>query len=292
MTNPEIVKVDGCGQIAKTWIANVKFKEIPDQFQMGAFVTLLKDKPYHIGMVELGLQKYYLILHCKGRPIRNSHCKDLLQTVFEKIHFKCQIEQMAAFNGYHLELFGLSTKTTCDSEQTDQEDLEPEEQEELGKLYDTANTKDDLDQIYQDYLKKHHHHALALKTKASETKAQINWVTDTPATLEVVTKRSLREWQKLEWVLLRDRAIYGGESLRTNPRVDHWDQFFKLYYDISPVGEPRQRMEQAFKTFADHVKAVTGKVITRADLQKGGSEKMLRMACAINAIRIFLCWRM
>ena len=107
MTNPEIIKVDGCGQIAKTWVANVKFKEVPDQFQMGAFVTLLKDKPYHIGIVELGLQKYHLILHCKGRPIRNSHCKDLLQTVFEKIHFKCQIEQMAAFNGDHLELFIL-----------------------------------------------------------------------------------------------------------------------------------------------------------------------------------------
>ena len=35
-------------------------------------------------------------------------------------------------------------------------------------------------------------------------------------------------------------------------------------------------MEQAFKTFAGHVQAVTGKVITRTDLQKGGSEKEIR----------------
>jgi hypothetical protein len=115
-----------------------------------------------------------------------------------------------------------------------------------------------------------------LRTKVEE-KVKINWITDMPPTLEVVTKRSLGEWQKLEWVLHRDRAIYGDDTLRTNPTVNHWEQFYKLYYDISPVGEPRKRREQAFRTFADHVKAVTGKVITKADLQKTGPEqKVLR----------------
>jgi hypothetical protein len=53
---------------------------------MGAFVTLMKDKPYHVGIVDMGLQRYHLTAH--GKAIRNSHCKDLLQTVFEKAHFK------------------------------------------------------------------------------------------------------------------------------------------------------------------------------------------------------------
>jgi len=277
MTIPQIIEVDGCGQTAKTWVADVKFAEVPDQFQMGAFVTTLRDKPYHVGIVDLGLQKYHLIFHGKGRPIRNSQCKDLIQTVFERAHFKYQIEQLAAFNGYHMEVFGFSKHPTYEEpEEQDPEELNPDDQEDLGKLYETAEKKDDLEAIYQDYIKKHNQSAIALGTKLEE-KVKINWITDMPPTLEVVTKRSLREWQKLEWVLHRDRAIYGDDTLRTCPTIGHWEQFYKLYYDISPVGEPRKRREQAFKTFADHVKAVTGMVVTKEDLQKTGPEqKVLR----------------
>ena len=272
MTTPEIIEVDGCGQTAKTWVANVRLNAPFDQLQMGAFVTMLKDKPYHVGIVDMGLQRYHLIFH--GKAIRNSHCKELLQTVFEKAHFKYQIEQVAAFNGYHMELFGLSKQTPEDTEQD--RELEPEEQEDLSNLYDTAEKIEDLETIYQDYLKKHSQHLLALRAKSEQT-VKVNWITDMPPTLEMVTKRSLREWQKLDWVLLRDRAIYGDDTLRTQPTIDHWEQFFKLYYDISPVGDHRKRLEQAFKTFADHIQAVTGKVVTKADLQKTGPEqKVLR----------------
>ena len=218
MTNLQILEVDGCGQNAKTWVANVKLKKMPDQFQMGAFVVALQDKPYHIGIVDMGPQKYHVIFHSKGRPIRNSHCKDLLQTVFERARFQCHIEQLAAFNGYHMEVFGLSAQTTCEEPEADQGDLNPDEQEDLGNLYDTAEKKEDLESIYQDYMKKYSQHTLAVRTKAAEAKkVQINWVTDMPPTLEVVSKRKLGEWQKLEWVLHRDRAIYGDDSLRTNP---------------------------------------------------------------------------
>ena len=281
MALPSIKEVQPNGTDAVTWVCEVQFKEDLSQTMTRDLMAHLACKPYRFGVAVVEAHKYMMVIHGLKGSTSNSNCKLMLSRAFKNASVDAEISNFAALNGYHLELFGLCHTYKENVEPEEPNELNPDEQEELSGLYDNANSKEELGQICQGYFAKRDQQALALKTengaKASDDKFKLTWLTEMPSELEVVAKKSLREWQKLEWVLHRDRAIYGDDTLRTCPTIGHWEQFYKLYYDISPVGEPRKRREQAFKTFADHVKAVTGMVVTKADLQKTGPEqKVLR----------------
>ena len=276
MASPIISEVIGSGGAA-TWVAEVKLKGSPQQANMGALMVLMDGKPYRFGMFEISPGHQLMVIHSMICRITNCNCKSMLFGLFKSAKVDIDILSFTALNGYHLELFGIKpvpTATEPDPESPPDDELGPEEEEEVIELTSKANSMKELDQLVNEYLSNRDQLALALKSESASYKDEqptkkLRWITGAPHELEIVANRSLREWQKLEWVLFRDQAMYGGDaSLRTSPDIKHWDAFYHIYNDISTVDEPRKRMQQAFKTFAGHVLAVTGKVITQADLPK------------------------
>lgn len=279
MFGPLIKQVPGNNPEVATWVADVSFQEAPGSNNMAALLVHISGKPYHFGIFEVGGGKFLIVIHCKESRTTNANCKITLSRLFKNAKLDAQIHQLAALNGYHLELFGLCPlPSATEANPTSQDDLSTEEQEELGEMYATATSRKDLDEIAAQYFAKRDQQALALKqehAKAPLTK-KLSWLTDIPAELEVVTKRSLREWQKLEWVLFRDEAMFGEKTMRHSPSVRHWDVFLKIYEQISPLGEARNRKREAFKTFSAHVLDVTGQKISLGDLPQATAEKFIR----------------
>jgi hypothetical protein len=280
MTVPLIKKASGNTPEVATWVAEVSFQEAPGSNNMAALLVHISSKPYHFGTFDMGGGKFMVVIHSKESRTTNANCKITLSRMFKNAKIEAEIHQLAALNGYHLELFGLCPVPAApDTKAAPDNDLSPKEQEELGEMYSTATSRQDLDEIASHYFAKRDQQALALKqepTKATRPPNELVWLTDPPAELEVVTKRSLREWQKLVWVLFRDERMFGEKSMRTSPSVRHWDTFLKLYDQISPVGEARNRKREAFKTFSGHVLEVTGQKISLGDLPKATADKFIR----------------
>ena len=271
---PRIVVVNGGGSDASTWVVEVCFTQVPDLTHVNQLLAFMGDRQLQFGIAQVDTNRFLMV--CTSHTsVVSSSCKTTLTRICRNAGIQVQIGQIVALNQYHLELFGISPPPTYNEEEPE-EGLNEDDQAELGESYGEANTKAEIDRIWTEYSKKLNQSALALReiTKPKQG-ITLQWITEMPERLEVVSKRKLAEWQKLEWVLLRNKAFYGDDYLRTNPTPEHWEQFYKLYYDISPVGEPRKRRAQAFATFAGHVKAVTGMVVTKADLQKSG-QKVLR----------------
>jgi hypothetical protein len=280
MVGPCIKEVPTCGSEARTWIAEVHFEEAANSEKLAALMVHISGKPFSFATFELAKGKVLVLMHSLTGKICNSNCKIMLSRLFKAVKIEVSIPQLSALNGYHLELFGLKEIPSFNQEEPERrnsEEVSSGEEEVIGNLTSDVRDMSQFRRICDEYFAKRQHDALAIPTQAARSGAgesrdkKLQWLTEIPDHLEVVTKRNLRESQKLEWILFRDRALHGDDSMRTAPTVHHWPNFFSMYADISRIGDQKR---EAFKTFSAHVQAVTGKTISREDLPTEDADKI------------------
>ena len=247
MASPNLVDVEGTGIYAKTWVAEITFNEPLTDIHKANILTHIGEKPFTFGVYHHTGPKYLVVIRCTNESgsMTNCNCKTMLLTLFKRAHVEVMVGQLAAFNGYHAELFGFKSvpHLVQEPKSTVVETTDLEE-EEIGELTTGANNMTDFSRICTDYFAKREHDALALRSDPSESTdnplvIHLQWLTTPPTQIEVVTKRSLRESQKLEWVLFRDRAIHGDDSMTKAPNAHHWHGFYSLYTEISQVGDTK-----------------------------------------------------
>ena len=280
MATPTFVEVDGSGTHAKTWVMEVKFREPPTREKVADILSHLAEKPFYFGIFQMADVKYMLFAQCHSGTILSGNCKNAVNNVFRKFGVEANLGCISTFNGYHMELFGFKPiQAVAGAKPRTPDRITPDDDEdeieaELGDLTSKADNMTEFTRITTEYFKKREQYALAIRSESSNTFAPgIKWVTTPPPVIEVVTKRFVREWQKLEWILFRDLVINGDTSMRTAPALKHWPSFYALYSDISPVIEPRHCMREAFKTFSNHVLTATGLTIKREDLPLEDDER-------------------
>ena len=283
MATPVVVEIDGSGPYARTWVAEICFKEIPDATTMPNLMANLAEKPYHIGVFQMSPMKVLMVMRgiSENGQISNSHCKTLLLTMFKRARVDATVGQLTTLTGYHLELFGFKAvpmpsqplKATPVTEE-----VTHEEEDELHGLTADVDNMADFRRVTEEYFAKREKDLLAVRSESfhgdDAPTIRLQWITTPPPQIEVVTKRNLREWQKLEWVLFRDGVINGDDGMMKAPTAGHWPSFYSLYSDISSVSEARHRLREAFKTFAGHVHATTGRTINRTDLPTEDANKL------------------
>lgn len=80
---------------------------------------------------------------------------------------------------------------------------------------------------------------------APAPQASVVWFSAAPAELHVATARTLREWQKLEWTLLRLGAPV--------TRVEQFPEFLGVYKDFNKTADKGKLEKAAYETFAGHL---------------------------------------
>ena len=260
MTSIQIVEVSGKDNNAATWVATVTFPQI-DHAKLLVVKALMQKKPFNFGGFE-GANKRLVIMH-SSKPVQRAQCISALEHMFETADLKATIEEVVMFNGYHLELFGFRPKPALSKDVKLSEEEESKIWEELLPSDDTAPIEmADVDKAFQKALNEKEDMVLALRQLPAMPQIGISWCTQPPLELHVATDRRLREWQKLEWVLLRCES----EEMRTSPSMAHFADFYSIYRIFSTVENKVDLQKQAFNTFANHVKETTGAIISKKEL--------------------------
>ena len=281
----EIMDVPGHGEQAKTWVVPVTFLSDLAPKQLLVLETILESKPFKVGFFTIpNSTKRLFIVHFQ-KETRRDQCAKALKDVWRLAGVQASIEEMVMFNGYHLELFGFRPNPGPALPKKVEPDVELDEGEQTKIWEDLLPESDDdstpqsvcmdkVDKAFQEALNEKEM-VLALRPPASSSSGSayavpprsnvgpyISWCTEPPSELEVVTRRTLREWQKLEWVLLRCES----EEMRTSPSLDQFADFFAIYLGISTVDNQTELLKQAFNTFAKHVKKTTGATVSKKEL--------------------------
>ena len=278
--NIQLVEVPGHGEHAKTWVVPVTFLSDLAPRQLLVIEAILELKPFKVGFFTIpNSTKRLFIVHFQSET-RRDQCAKALKDVWKSTGVQASMEQLVMFNPFHLELFNLRQRPRVEVDIT----LDEEEEEKLiSELLPESEDAElppvsmaDLDKAYEVALAQKREHVLSLRAPTSTASAsaasasapladgpRIVWCTAPPLQLEVATQRTLMEWQKLEWVLLRCE----NEEMKTSPVLGHFADFFAIYMDISTMKDRTELLKQAFKTFAEHVKKMTGVVVEKKELQ-------------------------
>jgi len=280
----EIMDVPGHGEQAKTWVVPVTFLSDLAPKQLLVLEAILELKPFKVGFFTIpNSTKRLFIVHFQ-KETRRDQCAKALKDVWKLAGVQASIEEMVMFNGYHLELFGFRPNPGPVLPKKVEPDVELDEGEQT-KIWEELLPESDDDSTPPPVCMADVDNAfkmalicknvLALRPPASSSSGSayavpprsnvgpyISWCTEPPSELEVVTRRTLREWQKLEWVLLRCES----EEMRTSPSLDQFADFFAIYLSISTVDNQTELLKQAFNTFAKHVKKTTGATVSKKEL--------------------------
>jgi hypothetical protein len=270
MTAPIIVEVPGTGKMLSTWVAMVTFPSMPDDESLAALLVAVKrQKKYQIGTFALDSHRIHFIMRC-AEPVQSGQPHTSLVTLFQAASVQARVSKFEAFTPYHLELFGFRPNSGPENP-TKSDELDSEEEAELNRRalqWDVTKGLSELDRITDEYFAQREQFALALKPPQLQFGAAdapcIKWHNGLPDQLEVATQRTLREWQKLEWVLFRAQS----PAMTTTPTMKHFEAFYAIYSKISAVDDEKKRLKQGFETFACHVKDKTGEVVTKDQLPK------------------------
>lgn len=197
-----------------------------------------------------------------------------LEHVLKVAGVNANICDVVMLNGYHLELFGYRANpgpalAKMEAEITLDEQEEEEVWSELLPSDDeTPICLADVDEAFDKALSQKQETVLALKRAAARPGStemppkdpappHVLWCTGAPSELEAAVDRNLREWQKLEWSLLRCE----DEEMQNQPSLKHFVDFYATYAGISSVKDPKALEKQAFATFAEHTRNKTGLIL-------------------------------
>jgi hypothetical protein len=279
----EIVEVLGHEDLLRTWVSDVVFLTSLTQDQLVVMKVLMQQKPFHFGLCcESG--RHIVVMHSSRERVRRSQCISALRDVFKVARVEAIIQKTVTFNCFHLELMGFRPNPGPVIPKTNEAVVELDEDEEEKIWEDLLPSDDekpiclaDVDEAFGRALKQKREDRLATRQTASSSSCfptaptegpLILWCTAAPERLEVAPQRILREWQKLEWALLRCESA----EMRLSPTLEHFVDFYAVYKVISTVQDDGKMLQHAFDTFALHVKQATGKTVLKTEL----SEKMLR----------------
>ena len=246
-----------------TWIVETTFSSMPDAMSMAALkVAFRMQKRYSVGTFSLG-PNHLIFIMASDQPVQPVQPQTMLRSAFRNVGMVASIGQFEAFTPYHLELMGVQSFVP-NKEESDS-DVETEA---ICKAWDVETGRDGLAEVTANYFKNREATALALRHPVVQVGGEgggprITWCTDAPSQLEVATERTLREHQKLDWVLLRDPSL--GEM----PTVEDFARFFKIYKSFSTVDDDAKLIKQAYVTFSKHVHTRTGKDISSDPLPVG-----------------------
>jgi hypothetical protein len=186
---------------------------------------------------------------------------------------------MVTMNCFHLELFGLRPNPGPALPKMAELKVELCEEEAIkiwGKLLQSDDEKpiclSDVDEALEEARAKKRDESLTsrrsefpwLSAPPAAQDSRILWCTPAPPHLEVAPQRVLREWQKLEWTLLRCESV----EMRASPSMDHFLDFCAVYKTLSTVRDDRKLLHQAFDTFAAHIHQMTGRKVLKQELSE------------------------
>ena len=275
---PQIVEVPGRDNRAATWVAAVTLPKI-DEEHLHVVKAFMRKKPFYFGFFVMS-NKHLVIMHSKGDKVQRSQCTSALEHVLRVAGINAAIGEVVVLNGYHLELLGFRPNPGPALPKKVEPDIELDEEEEeqlwaelLPENVEAPICMVDVNRAWEKALSEKQEMALAVRRPASSASSSsstqqtdagrcIVWCTEPPLELEVASQRTLGEWQKLEWVLLRCES----EEMRTSPSLAQFADFYAIYVGISKVKAKEVLESQAFKTFAEHVKKTTGATVERKEL--------------------------
>ena len=282
MAFPVTMEIPTSGTDARTWVVEVHFDKPPTQECMDAFVGQISTKTFAFGIFEVARGKVLIIMHSTGNRVINSTCKIALSRLFQSAGVEASIHNVTSLHGYHLELFGWKPVPiqACPRSTPVNLEVTTDDEDEIGDLTSQVASMSNFSQICTDYFTRREQTALALKSDSASSSntssvTSVKWVTDMPEEVELILKRKLVESQKLEWIFFRDRVLNGDDTMRTEPSAKHWPAFYTTYAEISHIGDRKNMMKAAFKTFAEHVESSTGNPFTRDDLPKDDVDKVV-----------------
>ena len=274
----EVREVLGHDDLLKTWVCEVVFQSSLTHEQQVVMTAIMGQKPFHFGFVA-DARGLSVVMHSTREKVRRPQCISALRDVFKVARVEASIQKMVTMNCFHLELFGLRPNPgpTFPKKAEPMVELCEEEAIEIwGKLLHSDDEKpiclSDVDEALEEARAKKRDESLTSRRSAfpwlsappAAHGSRILWCTPAPPHLEVAPQRVLREWQKLEWTLLRCESAEMLES----PTMDHFLDFCAVYMALSTVRDDRKLLHQAFDTFATHVHQMTGRKILKKELSE------------------------
>ena len=278
----------GHEDLLRTWVSEVVFPVTLTQDQLVVMRVIMQQKPFHFGLIS-DAGGHFVVMHSSREKVRRSQCISALRDVFKVARVEARIQRTVTFNCFHLEFLGFRPNpgSTIPKKEVPVELDEADE----TKIWEELLPSDDerpiciaeVDEAFEKALKQKREDRLALWRTPSSSSfplpptegPRIVWCTPVPQQLEVAPQRILREWQKLEWALLRCES----DEMRSRPTLAHFADFHAVYKAISTVQDDGKLLQQAFDTFAFHVKKATGKTILKKELSEA-TLKAIRQRCS------------